>query len=409
MSESLKVYYEKQQVGVLHLDEMMRLHFKYTPEWLNDAGSFPVSKSIPLTPDTYSDAAHSFFTNLLPEAGLRDYICSQLGISPNNDYELLKQIGGDCAGALRIVPNEESVAFDDSDYEPISEFKSTEALMSLPQAHSSEVRLSLAGAQYKLPVYMKAGKLHLPLKQAPSSHILKFSNSQYKRLSEVEFLVTCLARSIGINVVDLSLFPYGKKQLATISLRYDRYRERDRLRRLHQEDFCQVMGISGVMKCEQEGGPSLSDCLESIRRYSDDVINDTKRLFNWMVFNVLIGNCDAHGKNLAFLYREGKTHLAPHYDLVATINYPRVSKNMAMSIGGERNVHNISKSCWVSQAQSMGVRPQMLCDLVSGMSEQISSSIDKEFATCEQVNPGVRDRLQVLIVRQCRRIQKLMA
>jgi len=408
MSNSLKVYYEEQQVGVLHPDAKKRLSFDYTPEWLGAAESFPVSKSMPLTKETYTDTAHSFFTNLLPEAGLRDYVCAQLRISPNNDYDLLKKVGGDCAGALRVLPDEESCAFDDACYEPITEFASAEALLSLTQSHTGEVRLSLAGAQYKMPVYLKDCALYLPLKQAPSSHIMKFSNPQYRRVPEDEFLVTTLARRIGINVVDLSLFPFGESKLATISLRYDRTLKEGRLRRLHQEDFCQVMGISGIIKYEQEGGPSLNDCINIIRQYSHDVINDTKSLLSWMVFNVLVGNCDAHGKNLAFLYKQGKTRLAPFYDLVATINYPRVSKNMAMSIGDERNVHNIRKSCWVAQARIMGVSPQMLCDLAADMSDQIISTIEEEFAACHQVNPGFCDRLRVLIVKQCRRIQKLM-
>ena len=408
MSNSLIVYYEERKVGLLQLESNRRLCFNYTQEWLEHENCFPVSKSIPLTADTYTDAAHAFFTNLLPEAGLRDFVCRKLGISTDNDYELLKQVGGDCAGALRILSEKESNIFDDSDYKPITDFVTAEALLSLSHEHNHNVRLSLAGAQYKLPVYLNNGLLHLPLKQAPSSHIMKFSNPQYKRLTEVEFLVTNLARSIGINVIDLSLFSYGKNQLSTISLRYDRYYDRNRLRRLHQEDFCQVMGIHGTMKYEQEGGPSLNDCLNAIRKYSDNVITDTKSLLNWMVFNAMIGNCDSHGKNLAFVYRDGKTLLAPHYDLVSTINYPRVTTNLAMNIGGEQNVHNIRRSCWIKQAENMEIRPQMLCNLVDQLSSQILSRIEQVFTESDQVNAGVRDRVKVLITKQCRRIQTLM-
>lgn len=185
------------------------------------------------------------------------------------------------------------------------------------------------------------------------------------------------------------------------------YYDGNRLRRLHQEDCCQIMGISGVMKYEQEGGPSLNGSLEAIRKYSDNVIADTKNFLNWMVFNVLVGNCDSHGKNLAFLYRQNKTLLAPHYDLVSTINYPRVSTKLAMSVGGEYNVHDIRKSCWIKQAESMGVRPQMLCDLVDKMSEQIISNIEQVFSSSDQVNQGFSDRLKVLITKHCHRIQRL--
>jgi serine/threonine-protein kinase HipA len=191
--------------------------------------------------------------------------------------------------------------------------------------------------------------------------------------------------------------------------RYDRIlSQKGQIQRVHQEDFCQVMGIPGIMKYQQEGGPSLNDCIETIRKYSDNVITDTRSLLNWMVFNVLVGNCDSHGKNLAFVYKQGKTLLAPHYDLVSTINYPRVSKNLAMSIGDEQNVHNIRRSCWINQAQRMGIRPQMLCNLVDKMSTQILTEIEQVFAESNQVNPGFRDRLKVLITKQCRRIQTLM-
>ncbi|MDD2600321.1 MAG: type II toxin-antitoxin system HipA family toxin [Kiritimatiellae bacterium] len=407
MNDALIVYYEDRKVGVLLPDDRRRMSFVYAPEWLEHAENFPISKSIPLTADTHTETGHAFFTNLLPEAGLREFVCRKLGISVDNDYELLKQIGGDCAGALRILPPGEPSTFNDLDYEKIQDFITAESLLALSNEHALEVRLSLAGAQYKLPVYLDKGVLYLPLKQAPSSHIMKFSNPQYRRLAEVEFLVTNLARTIGLNVIDLSLFPYGVNQLATISLRYDRYHDGNRLRRLHQEDCCQIMGIPGTMKYEQEGGPSLNRSLEAIRKYSDNVIADTKSFLNWMVFNVLVGNCDSHGKNLAFLYSQNKTLLAPHYDLVATINYPRVSTKLAMSIGGEYNVHNINKNCWIKQAECMGIRPQMLCGLVDKMSEQIISNIEKVFFSSAQVNPGFSDRLKVLITKHCHRIQRL--
>lgn len=246
MNDALKVYFEDQEVGLLQPDEKRHLYFTYSSQWLEYSENFPVSKSIPLTAGTYTGVAHSFFTNLLPEAGLRDFACRKLGISIDNDYELLKQVGGDCAGALRVLPAGESNIYNDSDYEPIRDFVTAETLLSLSHDHHRNVRLSLAGAQYKLPVYLNEKTLHLPLKQAPSSHIMKFANPQYRRLPEVEYLVTTLARAINLNVVDLSLYPYGKNQLATISIRYDRYYDGNKLRRLHQEDFCQVMGIPGA-------------------------------------------------------------------------------------------------------------------------------------------------------------------
>ena len=408
MSEALAVYYEDRRVGLLQPDKKRRLSFEYSSEWLDDERGFPVSKSLPLSTEVYTSKAHSYFTNLLPEGPLREYICKQHGISPENDYELLKRIGGDCAGALRVLEDDTEVSFEDESYEPLESFSSMENLMSLPLMKSPDVRLSLAGAQHKLPVYLKGDDLYLPVKQAPSSHIMKFANMHYKRLAEVEFLVTSLAGSVGLRVVDLSLYPYAKDQSASISRRYDRYLDGERLRRLHQEDLCQVLGVPSVLKYEHDGGPSLVDCVDVIRKYSDDVIVDTQGFLQWIVFNVLVGNCDSHGKNLSFVYEEGKTALAPHYDLVSTIIYPSVAKTLAMSVGGEQGVHDVRKQHWSDQAKLMGMRPQILISLVDELSERVLASVESVFVGCEEVNEGFRVQLQRRIVKQCRRIQKLM-
>lgn len=409
MNESLYVYYEDREVGILRPDDKGRLSFAYSEAWLaRGAKGFPVSRSMPLSTETYSAVAHSYFTNLLPEGGLRELICNRLKISTENDYELLKRIGGDCAGALRILREEDDISLDDQSYEPIADLTSAERITGSMLLQHREIRLSLAGAQYKLPVYLDKGKLYLPRHHAPSSHILKFANRDYRKLPEVEYLVTRLAKEIGLHAIDLSLYPYGNRKLASISLRYDRLREDERLRRLHQEDFCQVLGIPASRKYQNEGGPSLADSIEVIRRYSDDVIEDAQRLVKWMVFNVLIGNCDSHGKNLSFLYRHGKCQLAPHYDLVATIHYGSVSTRMAMSVGGEEDVRNVSKAHWTAQAKAMGISPKMIYSQVAKMSEQIVSDTESVFAEIDQINDGFRRRLALLIKKQCKRIRKLL-
>lgn len=409
MKEPLYVYYEDRDVGTILSDDDGRLSFSYSDSWLSDTRQhFPISQSMPLDKVTYTSVAHSYFTNLLPEGGLRDLICRQLRMSPGNDYELLKRIGGDCAGALRILREDDDISLDDQAYEPLTDLTSAERLTGDVLLKYPDVRLSLAGAQYKLPVYLEAGQLYLPRHHAPSSHILKFTNRDYRRLPEVEFLVTQLAKAVGLDVVDLSLYPYGRQLLASLSRRYDRIRDDDRLRRLHQEDFCQILGIPPNCKYENEGGPSLVDCMEVIRRYSDSVISDTQRLIRWMVFNVLVGNCDAHGKNLSFMYEHGKTVLAPFYDLVATINFESVSIRMAMTIGGEDVVHDVSKTHWHAQAQTMGVSPKLLSSVTNEMSERIVDRIEPLYADFNDINEGFRRRLSLIITKQCKRIQTLL-
>ena len=108
-----------------------------------------------------------------------------------------------------------------------------------------------------------------------------------------------------------------------------------------------------------------------------------------------------------FLYRNGKCHLAPHYDLVATINYESVSTGMAMSIGGEETIHNVSGPHWTAEAKAMGISPKMRYNQVNEISEQIVSGIGSVFANIDPISEGFRRRLSLLIARQCKRIQKL--
>lgn len=406
MNEPLYVYYEDAEVGILRPDENRRLSFCYADTWLARQQHFPISQSMPLRSEPYTSVAHAYFTNLLPEGGLRDLICSRLKISPENDYELLKRIGGDCAGALRILKEDDDISLDDQTYEPLTEITSAEYGVGGILLTHADVRLSLAGAQYKLPVYLDQGNLYLPRRHAPSSHILKFSNRDYRRLPEVEFLVTSLAREIGLDVVALSLWPYGK-QLASLSLRYDRVKEANRLRRLHQEDVCQVLGIPASMKYQNEGGPSLADCIEVIRSYSDDVVADTRKLIQWMVFNVLVGNCDFHAKNLSLLYHNGQTRLAPIYDLVATTHYKSVSLKMAMHIGDQEIIHDVTKAHWTAQAKAMGISPKMLTTLIADMSDRIQTQIESTFAKFIQIDESFRQNLSRLITKQCKRIEML--
>ena len=116
----LIVHAEPGQVGFLHCDEFGRMSFEYCESWVRDPHGFPLSASLPYTSDLQTaPAAHRFFANLLPEAGVRDAVCRRLGISANNDFELLARIGGECAGALSVLPEGVAPDADVGDYEEI--------------------------------------------------------------------------------------------------------------------------------------------------------------------------------------------------------------------------------------------------------------------------------------------------
>lgn len=160
------------------------------------------------------------------------------------------------------------------------------------------LRLSLAGVQNKLPLIYRDRVFALPLGQTPSSHILKPDpkRKNIPKLAENEAFCMMLAKQCRLDTADVDLITIAEQHCVLVQ-RYDRQQDQ----RLHQKDFCQAMGIAPFNKYEAEGGPSFADCSNLIKQYSSRPAADKKRLLQWTLFNYLIGNADAHGKNLSFL------------------------------------------------------------------------------------------------------------
>lgn len=379
---SLNVYVDNQNVGVILVDSNSRMSFSYSTRWLKNPQGYPISISLPLTPDTFPpEKAHAFFANLLPEGLLRTHLAKNLGISVGNDFELLSRIGGECAGALWIgagVPPPSGKQC----YQTISEAELYKLIMTSGVYSSfvgtGKARLSLAGAQDKLPVLVKDDKVLLPLYWAPSTHILKFPNRDYKDLPANEVLMTSLANHIGLHAVQARFYRVRDIETCLVS-RYDRIEIADGVRRrLHQEDICQAMGLPSSKKYEIEGGPTFSQCYQFVRDVSTEPIIDCDQLLKWLVFNLLIGNADAHGKNLSLLYHvNGNIRLAPFYDLVSTLSYTNLSRDLAMKIGSRSDPGQIGPRQFDTLAEECGIRPAWLRALVLDMADIVSVVLDE--------------------------------
>ncbi len=151
-----------------------------------------------------------------------------------------------------------------------------------------------------------------------------------------EFFCMTLAKAVGLKVSAVDRRTVGDKPCLIVQ-RYDRTVGADgAVTRLHQEDFCQALGFPPEHKYQQEGGPLLRDCLALLREWSTTPVLDIRDFLDGQIFNVLIGNADAHGKNYSMLYSGGQRRLAPFYDLVCTLAWPELSKRPAMKIGGGR-------------------------------------------------------------------------
>ena len=223
----------------------------------------PISLSLPLAESTYrGGAAHGYFANLLPEGPLRQRLARRFGISADNDFALLANLGGECAGALAVVAGDRPP--EQEGHRPLTGDE-LEALTTpggdelIELLGSGKARLSLAGAQDKVPIHVaENGQLTMPMGGAASSHILKLPSASFSHLCANEVLCSIIARRSGLAVPEASLLRAGDNE-ACLVRRFDRHQARDgTLARLHQEDLCQALGMPPARKYEAEGGPPFA-------------------------------------------------------------------------------------------------------------------------------------------------------
>jgi serine/threonine-protein kinase HipA len=164
------------------------------------------------------------------------------------------------------------------------------------------------------------------------------------------------------------------------------------VRKLHQEDFCQILRVDPERKYEFDGGPGLRQCARVVRRHGALPAADLERLARWVAFNYLIGNEDAHAKNLAFLYRDEGLALTPHYDLVSTLVYPGLQRRLAMKIGGATDIRNVQRKDWRRFATALGlpasqVREWLLDQTDRGAAIRIPPSLPRCFSAADHNVP----------------------
>ena len=335
----LDVYLFEHLVGVLTQNASGELGFSYTASWLKNERAVALSQSLPLQTESFlNPQCHGFFGGILPEEAKRARIAKNLGISKKNDFAMLKEIGGECAGAVSFMLEGQPLATDTPDYRALSEEGLAEVLRDLPKrpllAGEEGIRLSLAGAQDKITVHYSKDGFAIPLNGAPSTHILKPAIEHFEDTVLNEAVCMKLAKAIGLSVADVEILDIEDMKVLAVK-RYDRVNVEGVIQRLHQEDFCQALGIVSEMKYQNEGGVSLEQAFGLLRSVSALPALDLHHLLDAVIFNFLIGNNDAHGKNFSLLYSAKQIRLAPLYDLLCTVYYPELASKMAMKIGGK--------------------------------------------------------------------------
>lgn len=262
-----------------------------------------------------------FFSNMLPEGQMRDYLAERAGVNPQREFFLLWILGQDLPGAVTVRPA-------DGDRWPPDENEKEEQRS---KQHHHALRFSLAGVQLKFSAVMNAtGGLTIPAEGVGGSWIVKLPSTSFESVPENEFAMMTLARMIGINVPEVRLIPLSAisglpediQNLKGSALAVRRFDRTDNNGPVHIEDFAQVFGVYPGEKYDKASYKNIAEVL-AIETGEEDIAEFIRRL----VFNTLIGNADMHLKNWSLVYHDRKNAtLAPGYDFVSTIAYLKDKK-----------------------------------------------------------------------------------
>lgn len=362
----LRVFFENRPVGDIHL-EAGGPRFVYDQAWIEARGAFPISVTMPL-PDREIPPYRFLIwaANLLPEAEQLAMVGLHLGIAQNDVLGLLEAIGRDTAGALSFgAPGRTETTYwskigGEADLERIIEELPRKPFL----AGDDGVSMSLAGVQTKLAVAMDGeGCLYVPRDGAPSTHILKPDSDRLPGSVHNEAYCLALAKRCGLAVPSITTGRAGKRSYFLIG-RYDRIPDgAGHWRRLHQEDFCQVLGKPPAAKYERNktgiAGPTLANMIDAVRHHA--LAPDILGMLDAAVFNILACNTDAHAKNYSLMLPAGRPRIAPLYDVMCAVPFADVTQNLAQSVAGKNRGDHLKRRHWLRffEAARLGAGPTL--------------------------------------------------
>lgn len=398
---ALGLWYQQQRVATLsHQPLSDEWALMYDPGWLDRPGAFALSPALPLGAASPPSATiRRFIENLLPEGRALDIAASVKGVSKSNIYGLIHALGAETAGAFRFLPPDvdgsstgnanaapgtlRRVMVDELDQRIRDRDQQPFVLW------DGQVRLSVAGYQDKLLVYVDgalqdgdlqdgkapAAPLYLPDHPLASTHLLKPQpqDGRFAHMVVNEHFCMRLARALGMPVADVALLRTPRPVLAVT--RFDRQRNTapdgsPSVQRLHTIDLCQAadlpvsfkyerhLGSTGVA-AQYRDGTSFNTLFAQLQHVHQKA-REKLTLLRWALFQLLIGNCDAHGKNFAFFVDANGLHTAPWFDLVSVVQYPGVSHELAMAFGDVFDLRDIKAFALADFASRVGIDRRLM-------------------------------------------------
>ena len=379
------------------------LSLVYSPEWR--ATGFPLSPSLPLDGQYGVDVTTAFFQNALPEGSALDSLTTFAKLPESAVLELCLFIRNDLPGAIRLDNAElPSPSRKFREITPSEFIQRLDLLKSNPiSIWDGKPRLSVAGVQSKLNLLrINDSYGFADGRNFCSDRILKFEDGRIPNLLLNEYLTLSLARKAGLNVTDANFITIGHHRSLEI-IRFDRkvINENNSINvlRRHVIDGCQALGLFSKHKYERiygnagdgrfySDGVSFSR-LASIADFMSDPDAYRTQLLDWMIFNLLVGNSDAHGKNISFSRDSDGFNLCPWYDLINIRLCQGIDNSLAMSIGEECEFDNIHALQLLWEADNLSLSKSVVIEHLTNILTRVEASLDSvaipDFATAEEI------------------------
>jgi len=372
--------------------------FQYAPAWLDNPQGFALSPHLPLVAEVLLDGASQrpvqwYFDNLLPEEGQRVLLAGDARLDATDAFGLLACYGAESAGSVTLLPPDAGP----QTVEPLRPLPDDvleariRQLPKVPLTHATIKRISLAGAQHKLAVVLQDGDLFEPAGATPSTHILKpdHPDEDYRHSAINEWFIMRLAKRLGLDVPGVHR-RYVPSPVYLID-RFDRVRDAHGWQRRHVIDACQLLGLDPSFKYSQGSMKNLAKLADACRSPAVARV----KLFDWLVFNVLVGNSDAHLKNLSFTVSDEGIQLAPFYDLLCVASYDTAAfgksswptqTQLAWPILGTRHFKDVSRTLLLDAGAELNLARGTAGRLLDNLRSRIEQQAKALYAEVETEN-----------------------
>jgi serine/threonine-protein kinase HipA len=341
-----------------------------------------------------------WFDGLLPEGAQREAAEQRHHIDSGDSFSLLAAIGWECAGAISIMPEGRMPA--SGRYQPMTTHQAIARIDAAPGIVDDidlSVRLSLGGAQDKLLWRWLDGGWALPLDGAPSTHILKPEPDRRPGLAVAEAW-SLTAAAGATTTADAHMLADAHLRPTVVVTRYDRIDTADGIERLHQEDLCQLLGLSPNAKYARPGptpqadDPSLKRLAAILLARAADPPRELVRLLEQTVVNMALGNADAHAKNHSVIHRDGTAVLAPLYDVSPTMAFLPGQDKAALRVADKIRMDGITRGHLVREARDWNVPENVARRTVEDTLARLRDGMAVADDRYPELRPDVREHVR---------------